>query len=534
MIKNRILEKIIVILIIALIVIGVGLVSYHFFNRTVVIVSTCLSAAYLLNITLGLYILSSQQRNDRSKKTWLFAFLILPLIAIILFLLFGQQAFKEKKKKDIIQKRKILFEYEDYSFIHDFMSYNYSSEPGLELFAKVVKYSYNLYGTPIYNDAQIRLIEEPTMMFEETIKLIRKAEKSIYLQYFIIEDGSWLDVIVNELIKKAKEGIKIYLLYDWVGSLFKFKKETKLKLIANGIKVAKFHAKADLKMRSTINFRNHRKYLIVDGKYAITGGSNIGDSYLNIDRSIGHWMDLNYFVSGGIVHTMLLEFIHDWYYYVPRSHKLDFDQLINEMGIDQFEIKDYSTPSINDIKESTMTCLMHTGPNQSTNSLIEILLMAFANAKKSISIFTPYLFPTEELIVALCSAANAGIDVQIMLPGRTDSSPFILSMNRLSYKKLISSGVKIYEYSGFMHTKAVLIDNETALLGSYNLDNRALVINFESLLFIYSKKTNHQIQKLFLEMTNNSKLVTLQDLEQKPTARQVVETIFVNIFQPLL
>lgn len=534
MIKNRILEKIIVVLVIALIVIAVGLVSYHFFNRTVVIVATCLSAGYLLNITIGLYILSSQQRNDRSKKTWLFAFLILPLIAIILFLLFGQQAFREKKKKDIIQKRKILFEYEDYSFTHDFMRYEYSSILGLELFSKVVKYSYNLYGSPIYNDAQIRLIEEPTMMFEETIKLIRKAEKTIYLQYFIIQDGSWLDVIVDELIKKAKTGIKIYLLYDWVGSLFKFKKETKQKLIANGIKVARFHVKADLKMRSTINFRNHRKYLIVDGKYAITGGSNIGDSYLNIDRSIGHWIDLNYFVSGGIVHTMLLEFIHDWYYYVPRSNKLDFDDLINEMGIDQFEIKDDCEKTLDDIQKSTISCLIHTGPNQSTNSLIEILLMAFANAKKSISIFTPYLFPTEELIVVLSSAANAGIDVRIMLPGRTDSSPFILSMNRLSYKKLISSGVKIYEYSGFMHTKAILIDNETSLLGSYNLDNRALVVNFESLLFIYSKLTNNQIQNIFDQMINNSRLFTMKDLEQKPTIRQVVETIFVNIFQPLL
>ncbi|AAF31002.1 phospholipase D-like domain-containing protein [Ureaplasma parvum] len=531
--KKRILAKFIITFICVLLIINICLISIYFHHRPTVIVTDILISFYILNTSIGLYILSSRHRQDRSKKSWLFIFLFLPIVSIIFFWIFGSRPFKDKKINDIITNRRALFKFEDYEFYHSFQNMIINNN-GLNLIRKIGQYNYQLFRTPIYCDNQITIIKETNEMYEQTIKLIRKAKKTIYLQYYIIENGRWLQSLVKELIKKSNDGIKIYILYDPIGSLNKFPKKYRQQLINNGIEIACFKARADYKFRSTINFRSHRKYLIIDGEVAISGGSNIGDSYLNIDPKVGHWVDLNYILTGGIVHTILLEFIHDWYYYTPFSKKNNFNVVVDSMHPQPYLCQGKDDLINNSIKNKTITTLLHTGPDQSTSSLNEILVMAIANAKKSITIFTPYLFPTEDILIGLKAAANTGIKVKIILPGRVDSWSFIISMNRLSYESLIKSGVQIYEYSGFLHTKAILIDDDISLLGSYNLDNRALVINYESLLTIYSIQVNHDINEIFNQYLRNSQLINLEDLDNKFTFNELVQTVFINIFQLLL
>lgn len=531
--RKRILAKFIITFICVLLIINVALVATYFHHRPTAIVTDILISFYILNTTIGLYILSSKHRQDRSKKSWLFVFLFLPIISIILFWIFGSRPFKDKRINDIIANRRVLFKYEDYEFYHNFQNMNFSNN-GLDLIRKIGRYNYQLFRTPIYCDNQITIIKEANEMYEQTIKLIRSAKKTIYLQYYIIEDGRWLQSLVKELIAKSNEGVKIYILYDPIGTLNKFPKKYREQLINNNVEIACFKARADYKFRSTINFRSHRKYLIVDGQTAISGGSNIGDSYLNIDAKVGHWVDLNYILTGGIVHTILLEFIHDWYYYTPFSKTNSFNDVVNNMHPQPYLAYDENNLVNDDVKNKTLTTLLHTGPDQSTSSLNEILVMAIANAKKSITIFTPYLFPTEDILIGLKAASNAGIKVKIILPGRVDSWGFIISMNRLSYESLIKSGVQIYEYSGFLHTKAILIDDDISLLGSYNLDNRALVINYESLLTVYSLQVNQEITEVFNQYLRNSQLIHLEDLDNKFTFSELVQTIFVNIFQLFL
>lgn len=530
----RIFAKIISTFFVSAAILTIILVSFYFSDRIFLIIFVSIFCFYVINITIGLYILSSSYRNDRSKKTWLFVFLLLPIIGIIMFWFFGSRPFKERKINDIIDKRKMMLSLKDYTSYHNLNELdNNTLSDSQRIFKKIANYNYEMFRTPVLFGDDISIIEDPIKMLEESINLIRKAQKTIFMQYYIIEQGKWFNLIIDELVKKANQGIKVIIIYDPIGSINKIPKNIILYLKANNIIIEKFWSKPDYKFRSTANFRSHRKYLIIDNEYVLSGGSNIGDSYVNLDNKIVHWIDLNYKLNGGIAHNIALEFAHDLYYYTTYAKTKSFDTIIKELGINQ-HTQQHNLDNISINKQNMMT-LIHSGPDQQTTVLNEVLLMLISNAKKSITIFTPYLFPTEEIIIAIKSAASSGVKVRLVLPGRTDSWSFTLSMNMLSYRTLLKSGIEIYEYSGFLHTKAILIDDYISILGSYNLDNRAIVINYESMLIIHSQQTNLQLNKLFLDYTKNSKQITFNEINNtKLSLRMYIQTIFINIFQPLL
>lgn len=473
----------------------------------------------ITSISIGLYILSSNLRNDRTKKLWLFIFLILPIISIVLFWAYGSKPFKKQRIEDIKEKRMLLYQ-SNYDMQQQEKNFNLN-----ELFYKIVKHNKNELNAPIFYNNSFELIEEPIDLLSQTIKLIKEAKKTIFMHYYIIHNGKWLNLLIYLLQQKIKEGVEILILYDSFGSFNKLPKKTIKILENNGIKISKFIIKSDYFFRRTTNFRTHRKYLIVDNYKVISGGSNIGDSYLNIDNKVGHWNDLNYKLSGDIAYNMACEFIYDWYYHSKYKN----DDLITLL--EKYNLKQKSE----NIKESTIyTSLIHSGPDQPTSILNNVLLLAIANAKKSITVVTPYLFPTEEIIDSLTTASKSGIDVKIIVPGRDDRWSFTKAMNSLSYENLLQNNIKIYEYSGFLHTKAILIDDHINLLGSYNLDNRALVINYESMLVLDSKDVNKSLNSLFSQYIINAKLIDLNEINKKQSIKLIIKKIFINIFQLLL
>ena len=375
--------------------------------------------------------------------------------------------------------------------------------------------------SPIYENNNIEVIDQSDL-FKKTIEVIRNAKEFIHIQFYIISDCLWFYLLMSELVKKADEGIKIRFMYDWAGSHKRFNKSNLNYLEKHGIEVEQFNPQSFNKYTSITNFRSHRKSVIVDNKYCITGGSNIGDEYLNLKKNYDNWKDLNFIIEGEIVNSINLRFCNDWINYTNFKKRKNSD------------INFFKNFTIHKAKGKDVCQIINSSPEFDLYVYKEMLMSKISLAKKTIWIFTPYLLIPDEIINNLLVASYRGVDVRIMVPHYPDDKKFILTSNRSSYKKLIKANIRIYEYYGFLHSKAVIIDDDQSLIGTNNLDYRSLVINFETSISVISEEFNKKMKTIFLEDQKNSRLISLYYLNEQFNMRQKIFNSFISIIHPLL
>ncbi|MDE7075565.1 MAG: hypothetical protein K2O21_02930, partial [Malacoplasma sp.] len=338
--------------------------------------------------------------------------------------------------------------------------------------------------------------------------------------FYIISDCLWFYLLLFELNKKAKEGVKIRFMYDWVGSHKRFNKSNLKFLQKNGIEIREFNPQGFNRYTSITNFRSHRKLVIVDNKYCITGGSNIGDEYLNLKKNTDNWKDLNFLIEGEIVNSLNLRFCNDWINYTGFNKKeIDSENFYKDFKIHKANGKDICQ-------------IINSSPEFDLYVYQQIIMSKISAAQKSIWIFTPYLLIPNEIINNLIFASYKGVDVRIMVPHHPDNKKFIITSNRSYYEKLMNADIRIYEYFGFLHSKAIIIDDDQCLIGTNNLDYRSLVINFETSISILSKDFNKKMKEIFLNDQKNSRLISLNYLHNKMDLKHRIFTHFINIIHP--
>lgn len=470
---------------------------------------------YLVNNLTALYLLNNKRRIENVKVCWMFVINLLPIIGIFAFYIFGIIPFKIENSKDIKKSLQKFNAKEDYSFTHSFLA-KHENEKYSDL-----KFIFNYMNSPIYENNSIKIIDQSDL-FKETIDIIREAKEFIHIQFYIISDCLWFYLLMNELIKKAEHGVKIRFMYDWAGSHKRFNKSNLKFLEERGIEVEQFNPQTFNKYTSITNFRSHRKLIVVDNKYCITGGSNIGDEYLNLKKSYDNWKDLNFLIEGEIINTLNLRFCNDWINYTNYKKRKNYDS--------EF----YKNFKIHKSKSKDICQAINSSPEFDLYVYQQILMSKISAAQKNIWIFTPYLLIPNEIINNLIYASHKGIDVRIMVPHFPDDKKFILTSNRSSYERLMKAGIKIYEYYGFLHSKAVIIDDDQCLIGSNNLDYRSLVINFETSISIISKSFNKQMKEIFLKDQKNSKEINIHYLHRKYNLKQKMYNNIINIIRPLL
>ncbi len=492
-----------------------------FESKLIFAITTLVALVFLygINIVFGTYIYFDKKRRDLTKKSWLFALLLLPGIVPLIFLWTGFSPFTKKKIKQLLEiqtsiKKTFNYDQQKKKLSHD------------ENFNQILQYASNITINKS-TTGDFKFISDD--FYQATINLIRKAKKVIFVNFYIFGDGFFCKSIFNELYKKSLEGVKVFVLYDWVGSRKKIDKNFFKKLNSyKNFQAYTFRKKSFFIVNSIDSPRNHKKSIIVDDIEGIVGGFNIADEYINENHKYHFWRDHAFTIKGLVINDYLKIFLLDWLVYTDCQDKKTIFKFIKQ-AIDHNQ-------KISQNKNFSIAQTYNSFPELNSLKAINIFIQIFSLAKKRIWINTPYFFPTEQLENILFNAVIRGVDVRVILPGLPDNKKFITNLNRYKYKLWLEKGIKIYEFNGFSHAKTILIDDDITLLGSINLDPRALNINYEILNIVKSKKLFSEVYHDFEKTIKISQLITKApklSLSFKSICGRLI-IIFLILFEPLL
>jgi cardiolipin synthase len=408
----------------------------------------------VIAIFVVIYIIN-RNANPSYKIAWIVPILIFPLFGVSIYLLYGN-----KKPTRAMQKK---FKNNEYILRDNLVQTQETLDAMSARDACRALYLQKL-GFPVYGNTQAEYFPSGEALFPSIMEEISKAEKFIFLEYFIIEEGKMWDSMLTLLSEKAKSGVDVRVIYDGVGCVGKLPAGYAPKLRSMGIKCREFNPFVPF-VSVIMNNRDHRKILVIDGHTAFTGGINLADEYMNITHPFGYWKDSAIKISGEAAWSFTCMFLQMWN--VIREKKEDASAILPEVhNAQKFAGNGFVQPfSDSPLDDEPI----------SQNVYIDII----STAEKYIYICTPYLVIDNQMKNALTLAAKRGVDVRIVTPGIPDKK-IIYRLTRSYYPELLCEGVRIYEYSpGFIHSKLLIADGKTAFCGTVNFDYRSLVHHFE-------------------------------------------------------
>lgn len=460
---------------------------------------------YLAVILMTIFVVILDNRNPVKTMAWMLVLFFLPVIGLIFYFFFGRDTRKErlisKKGYSRLSKRPMA----EYQAQEAFLDLNRKN--ALVLFFRRVNNALPFDGN------QVDIYTDGYEMLQALMHEISLAKHHIHLQFYIFENDPMGRLLRDLLIDKAREGVKIRLLYDDVGC-WKVNRLFYDEMLCEGIEVQSFLKVRFPRFTSKVNYRNHRKIAIIDGKVGFIGGMNIAERYLK-GFSWGIWRDTHIRIKGKAVYGLQTSFLTDWYF-------------VDRMLLTSSEY----FPKIEE-EGNVVAQIVTSDPVGGWHDIMQGLVKALCSAKRYFYIETPYLLPTDEVIIALQTAALAGVDVRIMLPKRADT--FVIHKGSLSYlDELMRAGVKVYLYrKGFLHSKVWVSDDEWASVGSANMDFRSFEHNFEVNAFLYDRGMALRLKEIFLADQRYCLSLSRKMWSKRSWKSKITESI-VRLLAPLL
>lgn len=370
---------------------------------------------------------------------------------------------------------------------------------------------------PLYDGNEVEYFPSGETYYAALVEALKKAERYIFLEYFIIEPGKFWNDVSTVLIEKVSAGVDVRVIYDDVGSVFTLPRREKKRLTAAGIRLMAFN-KLTPSFDIRLNNRSHRKIAVIDGEVAFTGGVNLADEYINAVERCGHWKDTGIKITGTAAWSFTVMFCSFWAYGHPDQTE-DYAALA-PIHLEKRDCSGYVQPFADK-------------PGQNLQLSENAILHVINEAKDYVYIDTPYLILDNELVSMLCLAAKSGVDVRITVPHVPDKRT-ILMMTRSFYPPLIAAGVKIYEYTpGFLHAKSIVSDDKIAYVGSCNLDYRSLYLHFECGAMLYDCPCIADIKNDYLQTLDLSEQISLKKARGANIFVRLYRSIL-RIFAPLL
>ncbi len=356
---------------------------------------------------------------------------------------------------------------------------------------------------PVYGNTRSKFYPLGDVCHEDILSALRNAEQYIFIEYFIIEEGVLWNSVLEILKEKAAAGVEVRVIYDDIGSIFTLPAGYAKKLEKMGIKCRVFNRIVPI-ISLRQNNRDHRKYMIIDGKVAFTGGINMADEYINAKERFGHWKDSAIRLEGDAVWSMTVSFLTMWDFTASQEERLSLFRPSPAGGGTEGYVQPYHD------------CPWDNEPVGQT-----VYLNLINRAKKYVYITTPYLVIDYSITMALTSAAKSGVDVRIITPHIPDKKT-VFEVTRAYYKELLAAGVKIYEYGpGFIHSKNFVVDDRYASVGTVNMDYRSMFLHFENGVLLYETPSVTDIRNDFLDTQEKSIEVTYEDCLQVPLYRRM-------------
>ena len=464
---------------------------------------------YVVSLVVVIFIVSNNE-NPSFKITWIIAIMLLPLVGGFFYLLFGN---KRLSKRILNITRRALAQTREQmpQNLHESALWQRSSALALQC-----RYVYNMSGYPAWEDHFSEYYPLGERMFAGMLREIEKAERYIFLEYFIIEPGFMWDCLFAAIAKKAGEGVEVRLMYDDVGTISRLPRGFNKAIRKAGVKLCVFNPFRP-HLSSILNHRDHRKICVIDGKAAFCGGINIADEYINYKERYGHWKDTGVLIKGPAVWGFAFMFLQQWQF--ATGEEEDFAH---------YRARDFGAlPAPGGFVQ-----VFGDSPLDRVNLTQTAYHNILSRATKYVYITTPYLVIDYETESILASAAESGIDVRILTPFRYDKW-YVHILTRAHYARLIAAGVRIYEYSpGFIHGKSYVSDDAVCMIGTCNMDFRSFYLHFECSAAFYEGETVIQVRDDFLDCLKVSREITLEESLKVPLWERMLRALL-KLFAPL-
>lgn len=461
---------------------------------------------YAVTILSCIFVVLSENRNPIRSLSWVIALIFLPGIGLIFYLFFGRSLkgmhliSRRNKRKLFHNRSSKRVDINDLTLTKDEK--------------QIIKLTHNVSRYPFTQNNEIEIYTDGPSKFRDLKEDLKNAKESILLQYYIFQDDKLGQEIADILISKAKEGVTVKVIYDHVGS-FSSKKKFFKRMKENGVDTHPFFRVTFPQLANRINWRNHRKIVVIDREVGYIGGMNIANRYIDGMDDGSLWRDTHFRVKGEIVESLLYSFVIDWNF------------LTKQPTLDKIVARETYISSNKGMQ------LITSGPTETWDNLSLIFLRAISTATKCIYIQTPYFLPTEALLQALQAAALAKVDVRIMIPSKSDSK--MLQYASYSYvTQCLKAGIKVYLYTpGMLHAKVMIIDDSFVTAGSVNFDFRSFENNFEGNILIYDSETNRKMKDIFFEDLAKCKKLTVSEWRKRPIYNKVSESVL-RLLSPIL
>lgn len=463
----------------------------------------------LLSILAVLWIVGNSS-NPGYKIGWIIIILALvPFGAVAYLLLGGNRMSKFNQRKLKTMERRIRQHLGEECGKSASLAHLEGEDAGC-----MARYLEQTAHCPVYGNTDTRYYPLGDNCYGDILTALRGAERYIFIEYFIIEEGKLWNSVLEVLKEKAAQGIEVRVIYDDIGSIFTLPANYPNRLEKLGIHCRVFNRLVPV-VSLRQNNRDHRKYMIIDGKVAFTGGINMADEYINAKTRFGHWKDTAVRLEGDAVWSMTVSFLSMWDFTDNEEERFTPYRPLPASGGARGYVQPY-----------------HDCPWDNEPVGLTVYLNLINRAKRYVYITTPYLVIDYSLTMALTTAAKSGVDVRIITPHIPDKKT-VFEVTRAYYPELLAAGVQIFEYApGFIHGKNFVVDDKFATVGTVNLDYRSMFLHFENGVILYDTDTVAEIRDDFLDTQTRSLMVTLSDCAGVPLYRRFLRSVL-RLFAPL-
>ncbi|HKJ43311.1 MAG TPA: cardiolipin synthase [Sunxiuqinia sp.] len=469
---------------------------------------------YFITVIFIAILIVLENRSPIRTISWVLVLVAVPVGGIIIYAFFGQEYRKKKmfSKKGLYYLEKLRKQTKDQlqKLPGNYHRFNETILAKRHLINLMLSNSDAL----LTDNNEVTILRNGKETYPAIFQAMEDARNHIHLEYYIIDDDELGHQLKDLLVRKARQGIEIRVIYDDVGS-WQLPRKYINELTKAGVKIDCFMKVRFPMLTSRVNYRNHRKIIVVDGEVAFTGGLNIADRYMHGTKKLGPWRDTHIMLKGGAATALQIIFMADWYFVYKEIFK-------GEAYFHEFQ------PGTGKLVQ-----IVSSGPDSDWASIGQAYFSSIASATERVYISTPYLIPTTEISLAMKTAALGGIDIRVLLPGHSDG--IIPRWSTDSYvEELLEAGVKIYHYQpGFTHSKMIVVDGIFSSVGTANFDFRSLETNFEVNAMVYDGDVATTLEKQFFDDLSQSEELSLEEWQKRNWIRKTKES-FARILSPML
>ncbi len=445
----------------------------------------------IINLILAVIIVFFQRKDPKSVWAWLLILYFIPVAGFIFYLLIGTDMHKQKmfRTKEIEDKLSDAIRHQEMSIKNQELTVSY---PEMRDYGDLVLYHLHVSNAILTNDNEVQFFVDGREKFQALVEDLKQAQSSIHIQYYIIKDDEVFRSILEVLRQKVQEGVEVRILFDGMGGRFVRGRLWK-ELRGMGMQVAEFFPAIFGQLQLRVNYRNHRKIVVIDGKTGYVGGFNIAREYIGLDKKFGYWRDTHMRIKGSAVDALQVRFILDWNF-AARNQTIAFEKYLAE-------------PEVGPNSECPVQ-IVTSGPDSLEQSIRNTYLRLIHKAKRTIYIQTPYFIPDEAIMSALSIAVHSGVEVNIMIPCKPDH-PFVYWATYSYVRELVLQGANCYMYmDGFLHAKGIVVDEMALCYGTANMDIRSFSLNFEVNAILYDEGKAREMTEYFHQDLKRSKQIT--------------------------